>query len=166
MSPLHPHTALRAHLTLTHHSLPPSSPLDHWRPRSSPRRDITDPDPNSSFPSAALREVAMPSLSGQPIDFDGGHVGWLPCTEEHARTARPRTEVDGGTASKQPLQAAEERKHGRWWRGRSYNQLPSISTIPLHILPNIDWHFRHLRGGGGKVDDVTESGLLQLVAKA
>ena len=59
--------------------------------------------PNSSFPSAALREVAMPSLSGQPIDFGGGHVGWLP-VEEHARRGRPRSEVDGA-ASKQPLQA-------------------------------------------------------------
>ena len=45
----------------------------------------------------------MPSLSGQPIDFGGGHVGWLP-VEEHARSGRPRSEVDGA-ASNQPLQA-------------------------------------------------------------
>ena len=42
----------------------------------------------------------MPSLSGQPIDFGGGHVGWLP-VEEHARSGRPRSEVDSEGQSKQ-----------------------------------------------------------------
>ena len=79
--------------------------------------------PDSSFPSAALREVAMPSLSGQPIDFGGGHVGWLP-TDRHARRGRPRSEVHGAASNR--LQA--------WKKAQPMVERALIQPVPIFLL--------------------------------
>ena len=65
----------------------------------------------------------MPSLSGQPIDFGGGHVGWLP-TDRHARRGRPRSEVHGAASNR--LQA--------WKKAQPMVERALIQPVPIFLL--------------------------------
>ena len=92
--------------------------------------------PNISRPSTALRELAMPSLSGQPIDFGGGHVGWLPSKLRSMRppATQPRPEVQRG--SKQP-DSLQTLSRGKLVRRALIQPVPSFYLHLLRHLPKV-----------------------------
>ena len=122
--PVHSLTALRAHLTQTYLTLTPCPPSTGspemmalpWE--RNPRPDPTPPSPRPPSgrwpcpPSAGNQSIlAADMLAGCPLrSMRGGDGLGLRSTGQQASS-----------------RFKPGRKHGRWWRGRSYNQLPLLT---------------------------------------
>ena len=156
-----PLTAPRAHLT-PRPSLPPflltaGSPEIMVLPwERHPRPNPTPPSPRP--PSG--RWPCPPSAGNQSI-LAADMLAGCPAR----RSMRGRDGLGLRSTGQQASSSWKKADGGEGAHTTSYHFFsPEFKSTSLS-WSNIVWHFRHLRGGGCKVDDVTESGLLQLVAK-